>query len=568
ITEIPYSVFSNCQSLKEIVIPDGVTLIDGSAFRDCRSLTEITIPDSVTEIGSQAFYNCRSLEEIVIPDGVEEIQYSTFNGCTNLKKVILPDFLTNIGNNAFSDCTSLESFAFPIDMTERPFLSIFSGCTALKEIAFSYELDLLTWHDNYKTYFPNLERIIMFSRNCNIIASNLPTNITIYGFANSTAESFAKKQGNPFVVLDEEKLDAPVPNFVINKDNTTTISWNSIEGAGTYEVYALDNDKKEYYLKATTADTSITIDATDLPEYASGTTYRVRAVSAKNRKFVSDYGYAYVTNDTILKTPTPVVKVNSDATFTLSWEAVNGANYYEIYLVNTDGSNSLLKTVNTNSETISGVDYGKTYSYKVRACHKGMIPAFSDYSKAVSATNNSKLPTPKAKVAVNANGSFTISWNAVSGADKYEVYYDNGAGYKLLRTVTGTSATTAVAAQGKNYSYKVKAVTNKNSSATSDFSNVVTAINNLKLQTPTAKVKVNANGSFTISWNAVSNADKYEVYYNSGTGYKLLRTTTGISTTTAVAAKGKTYSYKVRAVTSKNSSATSNYSNVVSATRK
>ena len=99
-----------------------------------------------------------------------------------------------------------------------------------------------------------------------------------------------------------------------------------------------------------------------------------------------------------------------------------------------------------------------------------------------------RLQTPTAKAVVNANGGFTISWNKITGADKYDVYYyDNGTGYKLLRTVTGTSTTTGTAPYGKKYSYKVRAVNSKNSAVTSAFSAAVTAINNKKLQTPTLK---------------------------------------------------------------------------------
>ncbi len=89
------------------------------------------------------------------------------------------------------------------------------------------------------------------------------------------------------------------------------------------------------------------------------------------------------------------------------------------------------------------------------------------------------------------------------------------------------------------------------------------------IATPTLKATVNANGSFKLSWNKVAGAEKYELYIKQANGsYKLMKTTTATSFTTAVAAKGKTYSYKVRAVTSKNKNATSNYSKVVSVKRK
>ena len=160
-----------------------------------------------------------------------------------------------------------------------------------------------------------------------------------------------------------------------------------------------------------------------------------------------------------------------------------------------------------------------------------------------------------------------MSWNKVSGAEKYELYIKQADGsYKLMKTTTGTSFTTATAAYGKQYSYKMRAV---KGNAKSAYSAVVNAKNTKKLQTPSLKVAVNKNGSFKLSWGKVTGATSYQIYMKQSNGsYKLIKTTSSTSFTTAVAAKGKTYSYKVRAVTSKNKNATSNYSKVVSAKRK
>ena len=187
-----------------------------------------------------------------------------------------------------------------------------------------------------------------------------------------------------------------------------------------------------------------------------------------------------------------------------------------------------------------------------------------------SIVNDVKLQKPALKVTENKNGTFKLSWNAVAGADKYELYIRQADGsYKVMKTTSGKSFTTAIGAYGKQYSYKMKAIKSNNSSINSAFSQTVNAVNNNILQTPALKVTINANGSFKLSWGAVTGADKYELYIKQANGsYKRMKVTTANSFTTAVAKKGKAYSYKVRAVKNSNGSAASAYSSVVNAKRK
>ena len=81
-------VFGN-DTIKNVVIEDGVTSIGNYAFWSCSSLTSITIPKSVTSIGDRAFYNCSSLTSITIPDSVIGIGNYAFSSCTKLKTISL-----------------------------------------------------------------------------------------------------------------------------------------------------------------------------------------------------------------------------------------------------------------------------------------------------------------------------------------------------------------------------------------------------------------------------------------------------------------------------------------------
>lgn len=72
LTEIRGNTFEECSSLLRIEIPDNVTRIGGHAFYGNTSLEEVVIsPDSrLQQIGSSAFRCCDSLREIILPRGV------------------------------------------------------------------------------------------------------------------------------------------------------------------------------------------------------------------------------------------------------------------------------------------------------------------------------------------------------------------------------------------------------------------------------------------------------------------------------------------------------------------
>ncbi len=351
----------------------------------------------------------------------------------------------------------------------------------------------------------------------------------------------------------------------VNSDGSFNLSWTAVSGADKYEIYLLGSNGKYSLMKTTTATSFTTAVATYGREYA----YKVRAIDSKNNVYSEFSNVITGVNKKKMSTPTlKSIIVNDNGTFTLSWNAVTGADKYEIYIYNNNtGIYQLNGTVAKTSATTAYAPYNVKYSYKIRALDSES-KVYSDFSNVVSATNKVKLSAPTMKdVVVNSNGSFKLSWNSVAGADKYELYIRQADGsYKLMKTTTATSFTTAFATYGKQYSYKAKAINSKNK-VYSDFSNVVSATNKVKLSAPTMKdVVVNSNGSFKLSWNSVAGADKYELYIRQADGsYKLMKTTTATSFTTAFATYGKQYSYKAKAINSKNK-VYSDFSNVVSAT--
>ena len=100
-------MFEGCAALKQILLPNSVTIIGEDAFNGCTSLTSINIPNSVTIISGSAFGGCASLTSINIPNGVIRIGDGAFSYCTSLTSINIPDGVTTIYSNTFNGCTSL-----------------------------------------------------------------------------------------------------------------------------------------------------------------------------------------------------------------------------------------------------------------------------------------------------------------------------------------------------------------------------------------------------------------------------------------------------------------------------
>ena len=130
-------LFLNGEKVKDLVIPNSVTSIEGYAFYGCDRLTSVTIPKSVTSIGYCAFYGCTALSSVTIENA--SIGKSAFDYCTSLSSVTIEN--GSIGESAFSSCTALTSITIGDGVT-RIGSNAFSGCDNLTSVHIS---DIAAW---------------------------------------------------------------------------------------------------------------------------------------------------------------------------------------------------------------------------------------------------------------------------------------------------------------------------------------------------------------------------------------------------------------------------------------
>ena len=165
VTSVQYHSFFNCQSLTKVTFPNSVTVIDDFLFSGCSNLEEVVLPNHITSIGQLAFDGCSNLKEITIPESVTSLGLSAFYGCESLTEVVIPNKVTNIGAYAFYGCTNLTKAVIPESVIEM-------------------------WDETFQ---------------------KTAENFTIYGYANSYAETYAKEHNIPFLVLEKEEVPPKKP---------------------------------------------------------------------------------------------------------------------------------------------------------------------------------------------------------------------------------------------------------------------------------------------------------------------------------------------------------------------
>ena len=514
ITELGYSMFSNCTQLTSVSLPSGLKRIGSCLFLGCTRLSAITIPSSVTTIESNAFTHCDSITAITLPGGLRTMGDAVCSQMAKLTTATVSGGVTYLSNYAFNDCPSLKTITLP-NTVRSIGICAFRYDTALKDVYFNGSVT--QW-----------------------------TSIQIAGEGNSALYN-----------ADVHCTGLPAPTVTGGNDSQgrPTLKWNAVSGAAKYEVYRARSRSGEYIKYSTVTGTSYT--NTSYIENGNTYYYKVRALDA-NGTAGAWSSIVSVTYKQTLSAPTVTGGNDAQGRPTLTWKVVTGAAKYEVYRARSmNGDYVKYSTVTGTSYTnTSYIEDGNTYYYKVRALKSdGTAGAWSSI---VSVTYKQTLSAPSVTGGNDAQGRPTLKWKAVTGAAKYEVYRarSKDGDYIKYSTVTGTSYTnTSYIENGNTYYYKVRAL--KSDGTAGAWSSIVSvtyrAASTGTLPAPPVTGGNDAQGRPTLKWNAVTGAAKYEVYRarSKDGDYIKYSTVTGTSyTNTSYIENGNTYYYKVRALKS------------------
>lgn len=298
------------------------------------------------------------------------------------------------------------------------------------------------------------------------------------------------------------------PSGTIN--GTYAVTWTAPVSATSYDVQESVNGGAWATIASNTAATSISRPGTTSGSY----TYQVSAKSAYGTR-----GWAassVVTVDTTYgvlpaaSAPLTVPSTSSTGDASLSWGAADLATRYVVQQ-SSDGGTTWSDIYNSGgtSTAVSGLANGN-YIFQVEACNTYGCSAWTAGSATLIVTHPPTV-APTVSVPTNSvNGSYTVSWTAVSTATSYTLQERiNGGSWATIQTGSATNKAISGKSNGA-YGYQAQAC---NAGGCTTWSTISSTTVLLPPATPVSiTVPGTSNGPITVSWAASATATGYDLY--------------------------------------------------------
>ena len=393
---------------------------------------------------------------------------------------------------------------------------------------------------------------------------------TTYYYRIQAINEQSESENSDIVSTSTVSLEVPIarPGTDIQIDGFQA-NWDSVANASSYVLDISRNESFTDFLNGYRAK-----EVVDTFEIVTGllrnTNYYYR-VRSKGFGAVSGNSEVISVRTTFFASPKALEAIELQPTsFRAVWQPVAGSDSYRLDVANDANFDDVLPdynnlTITDTTQLVNGLTENERYFYRVRAL-KGSV--FSGYSNIIDLTTT-RLSEPQLLATTNIElTSFTINWQAVSGAVRYRV--DVGLDPSVInkiatdydnRVVNGTSLDVVGLDANTVYYFKVRAENNVSTGGSSPGSARTVSI--------TPPVVADATDqqltSFQANWSAVANAESYLLdvaidssFNNLVAGFNAREILDVFETVTGLQ-PDKTYYYRLRA---KGLGSNSDYSNV------
>ena len=348
----------------------------------------------------------------------------------------------------------------------------------------------------------------------------------------------------------ENLLPSPSNFTVETVGDSVNVHWDSVDGAANYELF---------YMKYGADWQSVIVEGTEhtFTEINPNNTYffQLRAFDKNNNSgYFTSVQKRYP--ESMLPAPSNFTAVSEENNTTrVSWDALDGAATYELFYLRSDRRWRSVY-IDDTEYTFTNISPYYSYYYQIRAVDEYENPGH--FSAVRETPLTSKLPSPKNITLNPNNNSLEVSWDAVTDASRYELYYQQaGTGWKC-EYVFDTNYTIKNINPQYTYYVQIRAVADKSNPGY--FSAVKT-----KLASPAMGALKNYKGFLNVNWSKVPGAAHYYLWYKTSLNDNWVRApkaTTNNYWNMSNPKSGVDFTFKVHAVFPNNAYTISNTKSV------
>ncbi len=220
--------------------------------------------------------------------------------------------------------------------------------------------------------------------------------------------------------------------------------------------------------------------------------------------------------------PSNVTATPGDSQVVINWGLVSGATSYNIYWSTIPdvsiNDNAIVNA--TRPYTHSGLINDTTYYYVITAVNSD---GESIVSTEVSATPISAPDSPSNVSALGGDALITITWDSVSNATSYNLYWSTSNDVSVLDTQIGSVTSPYVhtgLTNGTTYYYVITAVNSGGESSASPEASATPQV--APPVSPTNVTATPGDSQVVINWDLVLGATSYNIYWSTNPGISLL----------------------------------------------
>lgn len=249
-----------------------------------------------------------------------------------------------------------------------------------------------------------------------------------------------------------------------------------------------------------------------------------------------------------MPTGSPSLNVPGSSTsgaYTVSWNSITGATYYVLQEKVGGGAWGTVQSGSAITWAASSKPTN-TYSYQAKACNATGCGSWSAVGTISVTIPTAPTSAPNLSVpGSSATGNYTVSWTSVTNTSTYNLQEQiNGGAWSTIQN----NASLSWGANGKTngtYAYRSQACNATGCGPWSNTGTVVVAWPPIPAAPSISVPARNYSGSYTVSWNAVTNATTYPLYQSvNGGSWSLVQN--NASTSWSVSGEGNgQYSYFV-----------------------